>query len=130
MDQHSPVRVLSVGTDYAYLLYLKELLSAEKSLGLFELQYAENDAVALQLLERSAIDLLLIDISNPANADLAAYLRLHQRFPEIPKLVLIEVNDEPLALEAIQKGAKGHLLKIKSDRSPLPQTIMQIVRLG
>ncbi len=128
MSQHEPVRVLAVEGDYPYLLYLKDLLSAEKSLDLFDLYCAENDAAAMQHLEKSKIDLLLIDISHPANSGLAPFGRIHQRFPDIPKLVLIEVNDEPLALEAIQKGAKGHLFKIKSNRSPLPQTLLQIVR--
>lgn len=128
MDQNSPVRVLSVGTDYAYLVYLKDLLSAEKSLGLFELYCADSASGALQYLERSKSDLLLIDISHPANSGLLQYDAIRLRFPDIPTLVLIEVNDEPLALEAIQNGAKGYLLKIKSNRSPLPQTVMQIVR--
>ena len=127
MNPNSPVRVLSVGGDHSHQSYLKDLFISEKNRNLFELSLADSGLGALQQLDRAMSDLLLVDISYPSKPGEDLFDQLHQRFSDIPKIVLIEIDDEPLAVEAIQKGAKGHFLKIKSNRSPLPQAILQIV---
>lgn len=72
---------------------------------------AENGKEVLVLLEKSIVDIVLMDIRMPIMDGMEATKRIRQQFPQIKILILTTFNDEEYAIQAFQEGANGFLLK-------------------
>ncbi|WP_312096389.1 response regulator transcription factor [Niallia sp.] len=72
---------------------------------------AENGKEVLSLLEKTIVDIVLMDIRMPIMDGLEATKRIRQQFPRIKILILTTFNDEEYAIQAFQEGANGFLLK-------------------
>jgi len=74
---------------------------------------AENAAQALDLLEASRPDLLLVDITLPGKSGLELIKDVKAMHPELPMLV-ISMHDESLyADRLLRAGARGYITKIE-----------------
>lgn len=72
---------------------------------------ATNGKEVIQLTERYAPDLVLIDINMPLLDGLQATGIIKERFPAV-KIVIVTVSDDASDLfEALKRGAQGYLLK-------------------
>jgi len=68
-----------------------------------------SDAVAL--LATARVDVVLLDLSLPDARGLATVERVHRAAPHLPVVVLTGLDDEALALRAVQAGAQDYLVK-------------------
>ena len=64
---------------------------------------------------QSKIDIVLLDLGLPDSQGLGTFAKAYAHAPEVPIIVLTSSDDEPLALEAVQKGAQDYLVKGKVD---------------
>ncbi len=83
-------------------------------------------AAALACLSaRAAVtfDAILIDLSLPDSQGIGSFLKIHHRAPNIPIIVLTGLDDETLALSAMQQGAQDYLIKGQVDRNLLLRSI-------
>lgn len=72
---------------------------------------AASGEEALELMQRAAPELILMDISMPGMGGLEAAKAIKSAYPEV-KIVIVTVSDDPAHLfEALKKGAQGYLLK-------------------
>ena len=71
----------------------------------------------------SSFDIILLDLSLPDSQGLASFLDLHDRYPSIPIVVLTGVNDQTLAISAMQQGAQDYLIKGQVDSNLLLRSI-------
>jgi two-component system cell cycle response regulator len=80
---------------------------------------------ALESLGQGAeeMDVVLLDLSLPDSQGLETYRAIHARDPEVPVLVLSGLNDETVALKAVNEGAQDFLRKSKVDSELLPRAI-------
>jgi two-component system, cell cycle response regulator len=69
------------------------------------------------------VDVVLLDLSLPDSQGLETYRAIHARDPEVPVLVLSGLNDESVALKAVNEGAQDFLRKSKVDSELLPRAI-------
>lgn len=71
---------------------------------------------ALHLLSDKdmSFDLALVDLGLPDISGIEVIKACHQRFPEMPIVVISVMASEPLVLSAIEAGAKGYILKGES----------------
>ena len=76
-----------------------------------DLKSATHLSTALEQLAAGGIDVILLDLSLPDSQGLETFLRVHERFPGVPVVVLSGLIDEGMALEAVQKGAQDYLNK-------------------
>jgi two-component system, cell cycle response regulator len=93
--------------------------------GQFMVQVAESLRQALETL-RSAVDdvdVVLLDLSLPDSQGLETYRAVHALYPAVPILVLSGMNDESIALKAVNEGAQDFLRKAKVDGELLPRAI-------
>ena len=91
----------------------------------FTVQVADSLQHALASLGPGVeeVDVILLDLSLPDSQGLETYRAIHARDPEVPVLVLSGLNDESVALKAVNEGAQDFLRKSKVDSELLPRAI-------
>jgi PAS domain S-box-containing protein len=87
-------------------LTLSEVTSAH-----FDLTCVGLLSKAMEKLSAGSFDAVLLDLSLPDSQDFDTFTKLHERFPEVPIVVLSGLSDETLALRAVQEGAQDYLVK-------------------
>jgi DNA-binding NarL/FixJ family response regulator len=72
---------------------------------------ADSRATALQMVDRSHPQVILMDIRLPGDSGLEAARQIAARYPEIKVVMLTSFADEELVIGAIRAGAVGYILK-------------------
>jgi PAS domain S-box-containing protein len=83
-------------------------------------------AVAIDLVKASdpaPFDVILIDLSLPDSQGIGTFLTLQRQVPNVPIVVLTGLDDENLAMSAMQQGAQDYLIKGRVDSSLLLRSI-------
>jgi two-component system, cell cycle response regulator len=93
--------------------------------GQFLVRVAESLSQALETLRTAAdeVDVVLLDLSLPDSQGLETYRAVHALAPAVPILVLSGLNDESIALKAVNEGAQDFLRKARVDGEVLPRAI-------
>ena len=93
--------------------------------GQFIVQVAESLTQALETLRAAPdeVDVVLLDLSLPDSQGLETYRAVHALAPGVPILVLSGLNDESIALKAVNEGAQDFLRKARVDGEVLPRAI-------
>ena len=122
MTEYSEIRVLLVEDNAVDALWVERAL---QSLGEMQFQYArfESLAAALVRLEQQSVDVILSDLSLPDSTGLDTFHRLRATAPDTPILILSGVNDEAMAVEAVQHGAQDYLVKDHVTKDSLQRSI-------
>jgi diguanylate cyclase (GGDEF)-like protein len=91
----------------------------------FTVQVASSLHQALESLAPPAepVDVVLLDLSLPDSQGLETYRAIHVQHPTVPVLVLSGLNDESIALKAVNEGAQDFLRKSRVDSELLPRAI-------
>jgi len=72
---------------------------------------AQDGAEAVELVDRLAPDLVLMDLKMPGMNGVEATRRIRTAHPEVKVLVLTTFDDDEWVFDAIRAGAAGYLLK-------------------
>ncbi|HEY4845752.1 MAG TPA: diguanylate cyclase response regulator [Candidatus Dormibacteraeota bacterium] len=93
--------------------------------GQFMLQVADSLKQALESLRASAgeTDVVLLDLSLPDSHGLETFRAVHSLAPAVPILVLSGLNDDLIALKAVNEGAQDFIRKARVDSELLPRAI-------
>jgi DNA-binding NarL/FixJ family response regulator len=75
---------------------------------------AANGREALELLESTDVDVLMLDVKMPEMDGLTTLEHVSESYPQIPFLVLTTYDDPGYVESAIRSGASGYLLKTAS----------------
>lgn len=110
MATQSPIYVLLIEDNPGDRLLLKELLRDVDSVHI-KLEYADCLKTGLQLLNEKSFDLILLDLFLPDSQGFDTFDRFHQQERGVPIVVTTGLNDETLALKAVQEGAQDYLVK-------------------
>lgn len=70
-----------------------------------------NGAEAIALVEQTAPDLVLMDVSMPGTNGIEATRQITTLHPDVAVLVLTMLEDGPTVLAAVRAGARGYLVK-------------------
>jgi DNA-binding response OmpR family regulator len=117
-----PIKILLVEDDPGDSLLLREALSEADTL-LFKLDQAKSLEEAISFLAKKNFDIILLDLSLPDEQGLDTLLRILERSPGIPIIVLTGINDEMLSLKSVQSGAQDYLVKGQVDGNLLSRSI-------
>ncbi|AQX55363.1 response regulator transcription factor [Priestia flexa] len=90
---------------------------------------ASNGKEALEQLERHMIDLVIMDVSMPIMNGIESTQKIKAQWPTIRVLMLTTFNDEEYAMQALQYGANGFMLKT-ADPEHLIQSIHSCMNGG
>jgi PAS domain S-box-containing protein len=105
-----PIKVLLVEDNPGDVRLLQEFLW-DVTTAQFELMPVERLDRTLKLLNQESFDVILLDLSLPDSQGLETFITLHGQAPAIPIIVLTGLDDENLALRAMQEGAQDYLVK-------------------
>lgn len=78
---------------------------------------------ALERLAEGGIDLVLLDLGLPDSQGLDTYSKVHVQAQETPIVVLTGLNDEKIAIKAVQEGTQDYLVKGEVDSKLLIRSI-------
>src|SRR6202167_1744763 len=80
-----------------------------------ELIHVECVSEAEKYLEKSAVDIIVLDLGLPDAQGMGAVRRTHLAAPQVPLVVLTGLDDELMAAQALQEGAQDYLIKGQID---------------
>ncbi len=83
----------------------------------------ERLSTVRQPSSQERFDVILLDLSLPDSQGIDSFLTLHDRYPNIPIVVLTGLDDETLAISAMQQGAQDYLVKGRVDSNLLLRSI-------
>jgi signal transduction histidine kinase len=106
----APLRILLVEDSPGDARLIRETLRDAPSLP-FDLQHADRLSAALPLLAARAADVVLLDLSLPDAHGLETVTRALAAAPDAPIVVLTGLDDETVAIQAVQAGAQDYLVK-------------------
>lgn len=77
----------------------------------YECTFAHSGEVALALLENLSFDVVIMDVKMPGMGGMAALTHIRNTYAQIPVILLSGHADMQAAVEAMQMGAFGYLMK-------------------
>ena len=105
-----PVRLLLVEDNPDYAVLLAETIRQSADIR-FEVFPVGRMSDALKRIDAGDIDVVVLDLSLPDCEGLESFSKLHAHAPSVPILIMSGINDESLAVTAVQQGAQDYLLK-------------------
>ena len=88
-----------------------------------QLEYARSLVEEKLQLSRQKYDVVLQDLGLPDSVGIETLHRVLSEFKEVPIVVLTGLNDEYVALQAVQAGAQDYLIKGQIDGNILGKAI-------
>jgi phosphoserine phosphatase RsbU/P len=93
----------------------------------FRFTHVQRLAGALAALAGGGVDLVLLDLNLPDSQGLDTLAELQRERPGVPVVVLTGLNDEELAVKAVQAGAQDYLPKEVFDGGLLARLIRHAI---
>ena len=112
------VEVLIVEDNESYVWLIGKYLSGADST-LFNTTTALNLHDAFEHVKEKCFDVILLDLNLPDSTGIQTFLKIHKIILDVPFVLLTGLDDEELAIDAIQKGAQDYLVKGEFNRSLL-----------
>jgi len=76
---------------------------------------AKSAEEALDQIPDLAVDLVLVDVSLPVRSGISLVVVLHEKYPDLPCVMLSGHRSSQYARRSIDAGARGYLIKDHAD---------------
>jgi len=123
-DKH--IRILLIEDNPGDIRLIREMLGEVGTVS-FNLKWADQLSRGLERLAKGGIDVLLLDLSLPDSHGFDTFTKAHTQVPEVPIVVLTDLNDETVGIRAMQEGAQDYLVKGQVDKNLLVRSIRYAV---
>jgi Flp pilus assembly CpaE family ATPase len=110
MKKHNHLRLLLIEDNIVNARIVEAMLSRVED-QTFQIQCADSLVAALDLLAHNIFDVALVDLTLPDSKGLDTFLTVQRNAPLLPIIVLTGLEDESVALNAVQQGAQDFLAK-------------------
>lgn len=104
------IQVLLIEDKFSDVELLQELL-AQSRLSKFQIKWVRCLEKAIKLVTVERFDVILLDLTLPDSIGLDTLKKLQATLLDIPIVVLTDLDDEELAVEAVRQGAQDYLVK-------------------
>ena len=91
--------------------------------GQFDISVADRLSRAQHALKEKSFAAILLDLTLPDSAGVETLSRIKAAAPQVPIIVLSGVDDESIALHAVQHGAQDYLVKGSADGHVIARVI-------
>ncbi len=117
-----PIDILLVNDDPYDIRFIKESLSDEDQTRFgFKCVGKLTDTIAC--LEEKEYDIIMLDLSLPDSQGFDTFSSVRMHSPKVPIVLLTGINDEELAVRALQNGAQDYLIKGQINGGELSRSI-------
>jgi two-component sensor histidine kinase/CheY-like chemotaxis protein len=116
------IKVLLIEDNPGDALLIKEMLSETKGVNI-NLVQCDKLIMGQELVGKDKIDLILLDLSLPDSQGIETFIQMYEYTREIPIIVMSGLDDEEIAVLAVQKGAQDYLVKGQVDGNILARSI-------
>ena len=120
------INVLLIDDSPSDCLLIREML-ADARRARFHVERVELLAAGLDRLHAGLFDVVLLDLNLPDSRGLASFGRLHAEAPAIPIVVLSDLDDETIAVQAVHDGAQDYLVKGEIDSNLLARSLQYAI---
>lgn len=120
------IRVLLVEDNPGDARLIREMLTEVRS-ATIELVCAGCLEEALLHTGHESFNVVLLDLNLPDSTGIETFIRLRDTRPEIPVVVLSGLDDENVAVHAVQDGAQDYLIKGHVDSDLLIRSILYAI---
>ncbi len=120
------MNILLIEDDEADALIFQRSLRA--CTGNYKLHVCDRIQDALCWLDDNPCDIILLDMSLPDSFGLEGINRIHQRFDELPIVILTGLDDDQTALDALDHGAQDYLVKGNASSRELQRTLRHAIQ--
>ncbi|BAY81706.1 response regulator receiver sensor signal transduction histidine kinase [Calothrix parasitica NIES-267] len=125
------INILLIEDDLAQARLLQEFLK-DSSFNEFNLVHVTRlsealDAIGKDVSTPCLYNIILLDLTLPDSQGLESLKPLMTRAPCLPIVVLTNINDEQLAIEAVRKGAQDYIVK-KQVNPQNPELLVRSIR--
>ena len=120
-----PCRILSFEDNPADAALMQDAL--EESNFLFEMTRSERLAGGLEILETRSFDVILFDLSLPDSFGPETFIRVKERVPDIPIVVMTGFEDEELGARLVKMGAQDYMVKGDSEGAMLVRSVRHAI---
>ncbi len=120
------LRVLLVEDNAGDARLLREYLPPSGT-ACFEIETVARLSQAMDATRARDFDIVLLDLSLPDGSGLDTYTTLAREAPHLPVVLLTGLNDDALALRAVQAGAQDYLVKGQVNESILSRSLLYAV---
>jgi len=80
-----------------------------------EIEEASDVAAALDVVRRTAVDLVLLDLAMPGMEGMSGLEQLREALPSVAIVIVSAISDSDRIREALERGARGYVLKTIND---------------
>lgn len=96
----------------------------------FEVIFAENGKLALDLLAKGSVDIVVTDLHMPELDGLELMEAIRLRYPAVPVLLMTAHGSEEIAVKALQRGAANYVPKrsIAEDLVPTVRNVLEVTQ--
>lgn len=123
------MRVLLVEDSAADAAIIRVALTASR-FGCFDLNHVRRLADAAVQIKSAAFDAILLDPGLPDSQGLATLQSIRRVAPHVPIVILTNLSDERLAIEALHQGAHDYLVKSEADRGNIARSLRYVIERG
>jgi PAS domain S-box-containing protein len=116
------IKVLLIEDNPDHVELIRDVLDEVKG-AMFNVEYADRLFTGLERLGEDNINVILLDLSLPDCQGVDTFLKIHNKAPKVPVVVLSAHDDENIATEAVQAGAQDYLIKGQVDGKLLGRSI-------
>ena len=114
-EQRVTINVLLIEDDTGDAFLIEELLTEiqqfYKSRTSFQVKHVRSMAEGLKIITARDFQVAVMDLSLPDSQNLDSLEKLRSQAPDVPVVVLTSLDDEELAVKAVEKGAQDYILK-------------------
>jgi len=121
--QNNPeINILIIEDDQEIASLVEEILETTSNFP-FNFIIANTLSKGFEELVANRIDIILLDLSLPDSQGLDTLYQTLSKYPEIPIILLTGLDDEALAIEALQAGAQDYIVKGHNESFLLARSI-------
>lgn len=116
------IKLLYVEDKIENVILMREFTNEIKNVR-YEMTHAQQLDEALLELNSEHYDIIILDLSLPDKQGLDIITMVCERAPEIPIVVMTGMDDETMAIKALQRGAEEYLVRKKMNNHALSRIL-------
>ena len=101
---------------------------AKWRVGPFDIERVTHLSTGIDRLHDGGIDAIVTDLMLPDSSGIATFDRLYAAAPHTPIMTLGAMDDDTLAMQAVERGAQGYLPKGKIGDALVPLVLQNIIQ--